>query len=91
MQLTLNTMHHEPLSLPLSLSSLSPPLLTFGEVLELIAGLLFPPLPGLEELPERRQLAPLLPRPRCILGRAGVAHHHITVGGRQRRLLQAVR
>lgn len=47
---------------------------TFGEILELLAGPLLAPLPGLEDLAQGGELALLLQ-----LGRLGAPDHHITV------------
>lgn len=57
---------------------------TFGKILELVTGLLLPPLPGLEQFPYWRQLASWLPRRRGILGIGGAVHHHVTAGQRWR-------
>lgn len=51
-----------------------PRFFTFGEILELFAGSLLAPLPGLEDLAQGGELAFLLQ-----LGSRGAPHHHITV------------
>lgn len=53
---------------------------TFWKILELVAGLLLPPLPGFEQFSYWWQLASLLSWCRGILGIGGAVHHHVTAG-----------
>lgn len=63
---------------------------TRGQILELVAGLLLPPLPGLEQLSQRGELAALLSRAVGILDVGGAAVQRHFAAGQRRRLLQAI-